>query len=184
MKSIIYLSNGERRNIPRLIEHEDWHCPGDAFRRTDQWLRADSYIGRSYIGHIRGDLSIHQRINKRAELISQTAWHIWHSKVLPPGQYGRKWGRDYQWYVTPERIARSRFRKVKRFIRTGRKPTYGAYGYAPIDFSFGLSDIHSRRNLTERECQHLHARLLLAATSRAPLPPWHLSDCWPENKAA
>ncbi len=185
MKSIVYLTNGERRNIPRLIEHEDWHCPGDAFRRTDQWIQSDSYLGRHYLGHVRGDHTIHQRINKRAEMIGQTAWHIWHSKVLPPGQYGRKWGRDYQWHVSPQRIARSRFRKAKRDIRTGRKSTYGSLGYACMDFSFGLyPDIHSLSNLNDTEREYLQARLELAATSRAPLPPWHLSDCWAENQAA
>ena len=177
MKSMVYITNGGPI-YARVIEHEDWHCPRDAYGRTDRAIHDDHIHQLHVVGIIRPDMTVHQKINRRAEFISQTAWHVWHRQVLPPGQYGRNWGRDYQWFTTPERIAKSRFRNAKHLRRRGIHP----HGYSCIDFSFGLIGRSSLFSLTDTEQRHIHHRLELAASSRAPLPTWHLSDCW--KKAA
>jgi hypothetical protein len=177
MKSIVYITNGARPYRPVLVDHDPRFPAFEIFRNDPRWCGRLGlhYFGWRYKGTIMGSMSIHEKINHRAEFISETTWHIWHRKPLPPGQYGRKWGRDYQWYVTPERIARSRFRKAKRDDRTGRKHGYGARGYATMDFSFGLhSGCGNNFNSWEREV--MHQRLTLASTSRAPLPPWSLNS--------
>lgn len=174
MKSIVYLSNGDRRNIPRLVEHEPYHCPWDAYKRTERYLSYAEY-GFHLAGIIRQTFTIHEKINQRAEFIGGTAFHHWHHRALPL-DCTRHFGRDYQWHVPAERIARSRFRKARRNARIGQPWP----GYSAIDFSFGLSCQDTRQNLAPRERHYLTIRLELAATSRAPLPPFHLSDCWNE----
>jgi hypothetical protein len=178
MKSIVYLSNGERRNIPRFVAHDPALPAFEIYKRTDRWL---SYreSGLRYCGTIESGMGVHEKINRRADFIANTAWHVWHHHATPPGTF-RHWGRDYQWYVTPQRTARSRFRHAKRQRRKG---TFNwCQGYSPMDLAFGL--VNDRPfDLTDAERHHLLARLDLAATSRAPLPPWCLSDCWQRQPA-
>lgn len=175
MKSIVYLSyDGDRPYKPVLVDHDPRLPAYEHYKHHDSRYIGSLYSWR-YKGTIESGMGIHEKINRRADFIGCTAWFIGHHRVLPPGQYGRKWGRDYQWHVTPQRIARSRFRKAKRDDRTGRKWGYGARGYATIDFSFGLY-FGCGQNLNDTEREVIHQRLALASTSRAPLPSWSLNS--------
>lgn len=172
MKSIIYLSFmwDITPYKPVLVEHDPAIPAYEHYKHHDPRYTGKYYTWK-YVGTIESGMSIHEKINRRADFIGHTAWHVWHHHVLPPGQYGRKWGRDYQWYVTPQRIARSRFRKMKRIQKTQRR----WLGYSCIDFSFGLY-FGCGQNLNSWEREVIHQRLALASTSRAPLPSWSLNS--------
>lgn len=179
MKSIIYFSDhGDRPCIPVLVEHHPDYSAYETYKRHDpRYTGKHYYLG--YVCTIRPDASIHEKIRARAEWISRTASiRLFKGHACPPDwKDKRRVGRDYQWYQSEKRIARSRFRNAKNLRRKGMIPHY-----ACTDISFGLTlrpDAY-----TYREKCHIAARLELAASSRAPLPPWRLSDCWAEAEAA
>ncbi len=174
MKSIIYLSDyGDRPCRPVAVEHDPRFPPFEHFKHHDPRCTGTCYQLK-YCCTITPDMGIHQKINCRAEHIGKTAWNYGHHRATPPGWGRRKQGPDYQWYLTPERIARSRFRKARRL----RKQNRWHQAYCAIDFSFGLFPASDGMRLDSAERRHLHARLKLSATSRAPLPPWSLIQCY------
>lgn len=184
MKSIIYLSDyGDRPCRPVMVDHDPRFSALEHFKHHDPRYTGSHYHLR-YVCTVESRWTIHEKINGRAMHIGKTAWNWGHHNATPPGWGRRRQGPDYQWYSTPERIARSRFRHAKRACRTGRKIPAYHFGYALIDFSFGLRTRDTLFSLTPRELRHLQARLELAATSRAPLPCWRLSDCWNTNSQA
>lgn len=177
MKAIVYLISWmQDRPLPFLVECGPHETPGNCWQKEERHhLACRRYLG--YIaagGAIRN--GIHKTINQRAELLLN-AGPTGHNETGHRSVYP-------SFTMTDERIARSRFRKAKRDIRTGRKATYGALGYACIDLSFGLRKVGTCFDYTHQELQHIQDRLFLAARERGPLQPWHLSDCWPENRAA
>lgn len=158
MKSIAYhtsiLGFKFTRYRPTLIEHlADSNIPDDW---QDKHLH-DTHL--RWLGCARADLTIHERINHRAELLHNIA------------STGRRETPSFSmychYYSSPERIARSRF-------RNGKKKRKHSAGYAIIDWSYGLDHCS---HLDSTQFQHLKNRLHLAATSRAPLPPWSMNDC-------
>jgi hypothetical protein len=172
MKSIIYLSDyGDRPCTAIAVTHPPELPAYEQYRHHDPRYTG-KYYSRKYVCTIPSDMGIHQKINRRAQDISRTAG------IFETRRGNTCVGRDYQWYPSPERIARSRFRKAKRDRRTGRT------NHCPVDFYFGLGLGRDLFHLTPQERSHIAARLVIAATSRAPLTPWRLCDCWPEAKAA
>jgi hypothetical protein len=190
MKSIVYLSYYNYRPCTAISVT---HPP--EFNGYEQYKHHDPrYTGRyyslRYVCTIPADLGIHEKINRRAEHIGRTASvQISHGHVCPPDwDDKRRIGRDYVWHHSENRIARSRFRKAKRVRATARhwqgKLPLGSFcnGYACIDIAFGLRPSGGFLNYTDTEQQAIAARLELAATRRAPLPAWQISDCWPEAR--
>lgn len=163
MKSIVYLTDrGDRRNIPRFVEHDPCFPAFEIYKRTARWLsNAEAHlrycicIETGWGGH-----GVHQKINRRAEYIGRTSL---------TGHAGQA-----DIYTSDSRTAKARYRNARR--RQRRDP-----GYACIDIAFGIIANGDYFNFTETEHCHIRERQALAATSRAPLPPWRLCDCWPEN---
>jgi hypothetical protein len=178
MKSIVYLSHPFRDELlPVAVEHGDTYSPYEILKNQERFIgsRGLHYYGWRYVFSIPGNMDIHARIHARATYISRTAdIRILHGRVAPPDWTDKRpVGRDYQWYVTQERIARSRFRHWKRMEKTRRGSTWNWCGYACIDWSFGLHKFNDNLNHLEREA--LRQRLHLAATCRRPLPSWSIN---------
>jgi len=158
MKSIVYLTDrGERRNIPRFVEHDPRFPAFEIYQRSARWLsNAEAHL--RYCICIESGMRPHEKINRRAEYIARTS------------NAGRSSEPDI--YTTAFRTAKARYRNARR----SRRP---CHGYACIDIAFGLIANGDCFNFTPTERRHIQARLELAATSRAPLPPWRLCACWP-----
>ena len=60
----------------------------------------------------------------------------------------------------------------------------GRLAYHPPAIFFGLIGRNHIWDYTPRETEHIGRRRHAAATLRGPLPPWCLSDCWPQPTAA
>ncbi len=103
---------------------------------------------------------MNEKINRRAETHSL-------------GPDGRR-GRHSHPYLS--RIARCRFRHARRLLRRGII-SRSQHGYPIIETAFGIIPAGDLMNYTAREHEHIIDRLRIMA-SRAPLPPWRLSDCW------
>jgi hypothetical protein len=115
MKSIIYLSDhGDRPCRAFVIEHEPGHLAFDAFKRDHRWT-SPRLAHLSYTCTIGSSLTIHEKINHRAEYISRTASH--HGVTHRREWGGPPWGRDYRFPTTEQRVARSRIRKSRRLFR-------------------------------------------------------------------
>lgn len=80
MKSIIYLSlDGDRPCKPVLVEHPADLPAFEILNRDPRFCNRLGlhYFGWRYAGTIMPSMSIHEKINHRAEFISHTTWHIW-----------------------------------------------------------------------------------------------------------
>lgn len=156
MKSIFYLIS---------VFHPKYHVV-----TTNRNLTKDGALRK--LLEIKSGLSIHEKINLRAPYLGRfPITDLIEISVLTDNLYSNKTS-----------IARSRFRNARRNSRKTKGLWRYMKGYSCIDFSFGLYTFDTSTNLSNREKQHLKERLNLAATSRATLPPWSLSDCW--KKAA
>ena len=166
MKAIVYLDSWmQDRPLPFLVTVPDQCTPGNCWQHEKRHHLA----ARRYVGSIDPASGIHARINERADFL----YHV--------GPCGRRETADFSvmpaFWPTDRRTALSRYRNAKRLQRKGTFH-YCAKRYWPNAISFGIIPRKDLFCYTEQECRHIHARFQLAATSRAPLPPWRLSDCW------
>lgn len=176
MKSIIYLSfMWDLPCKPIVVEHDPRFPAYEHYKYHDSRYTGRLYSWK-YVCTIESGMGIHEKINRRAEHISRTASvRYYHGRVPHPDWTDKRpVGRDYQWFTTPQRIAKSRFRHWKRMEKTRRGSTW-ARGYCCIDFSFGLTG-RGALSLNSWERRVLLDRLELAASSRSPLPPWSLNS--------
>jgi hypothetical protein len=176
MKSIMYLSHWMADHLkPVLVKHDPRFPAYEHYKHEDTRYTGSLYSWK-YVFTVQSGMGIHEKINLRAEHISRTnIIRCYHGSPIPPDwEDRRKIGRDYQWHVSPERIARARFRHWKRMRKTRRKCTWNHCGYACIDWSFGLGAYGWKHDLNRAEKGAIMSRLELASTSRAPLPPWSL----------
>lgn len=177
MKHIVYLTSWLwDRALPFLVTTEANITPGNQWYLIRDFGPDVRYKGAITHPLVRCPADIHRIINDRAELLHNAS---------PTGR-NETGGRSVypSWFMSDERIARSRFRKAKRNRRTKRRDTTAMDGYACIDISFGLLDRGDSFNFTHQELTHIKDRLYLAARDRRPLSPWRLCDCWNENQAA
>lgn len=182
MKSIIYLSDyGDRPCRPVLVNHDPGFPAYEHYMHHDLRYTGKYYLLR-YVCTVSESMGIHEKINLRAEHIARTASiRIYHGRACPSHwKDKRNVGRDYQWYCTPQRIARSRFRNCKRNRDRGIS-SWNLHGYACIDWSFGLTRPHDRLTTAERHA--IHQRLIEASTSREKLTPWSLNDATEKTAA-